>query len=218
MTEYVPDDLAITNIALGLIHESPIGNMDDPGKTARAARTHYPILRGAVLRRHRWNMAIRRVRLALSDDTAAQDEVWPYDFVLPVDCLAVTAVVDPGTLDSRTNYTSGSVRYKVEGYHLKTEISPCDIVYKGIPTQYEDNFKLVLAANLAIHLALAIANSAGKAQIARQLAAEYLKDARIANAIETTPEVIMANEFLNARQGAWPQTLAPWRMPVDPNA
>lgn len=216
MTEFVPDDLAVTNMALGLIHESPIGNMDDPGKVARAARTHYPILRGSLLRRHRWNMALKRTRLALSTDTAAADGVWPYSYVLPVDCASVTAVVDPGAPDVRTNYTGGAVRYKVEGFRLLTDRTPCDIVYQGIPTQYEDCFKLLLAANLAVHLAQAVANSAGKQQAARQLAKEYLRDARIANAIETTPEVIMNNEFLNARMG---DRRIPWpSVPENPDA
>lgn len=218
MTTYVPDDLAITNMALGLIHESPIGSMDDAGKAARAARTHYPILRGSLLRRHRWNMALRRVRLALSEDAQASDGVWPYTYVLPVDCLNVTAVVDATSTDKRVNYTGGSIRYKVEGYRLLTEVNPCDIVYHGIPDEYEDCFKVALAAELAIHLALSIANSAGKVQIARQLARDYIRDARIANAIETTPEVIMAPEFIDSRiRGSLPYP--PWTViPTDPDA
>lgn len=203
-------------MALGLIHESPILSMDSEGKAARSARTHYGILRNVMLRTYRWNMGIKRARLALSPDTVALDGVFPYKFVLPNDCMHVIGVVDPLATDDRVNYTGGAVRYKVESYHLLTELSTCDITYEGVPAEYEDCFKLVLASKLAMHLAPAVANSQGKYQLAKKEFTDNLKDAKRANAMETTPEVIMANEFIDSRRGTYPTP--PWRTAVDPNA
>jgi len=212
VTTYVPDDLAITNMALGLIHESPILSMDSEGKAARAARTHYPILRNSMLRTYRWNMGIKRVRLAASTDDLPDDGVWSYKYVLPNDCMSVIGVVAPTDVADRVNYTGGDVRYKVESYHLFTEIDPCDITYNGIPAEYEDAFKVALASRLAMDLAPAIANSAGKYQIARRQYDMAIKDAKRANAMETTPEVVMAPEWIDSRRGGYGRP--PWRQPT----
>ena len=75
------------NDALAMVGASSIINLTDNTKSARVCSVFYDCNRRALLRRHRWNFAIKRVQLA--PDAAAPAFGKAYQFTLPNDCLKV---------------------------------------------------------------------------------------------------------------------------------
>ncbi len=100
-----PDTLAICNIALSKLGESPINAIDPNGPpAARLCYMHYHPVRREVLCATRWSFATQRATLQAAADESS-DGTRALAHTLPSDCLRVLEVSSPGwTLRGRRIY------------------------------------------------------------------------------------------------------------------
>ncbi len=100
-----PDTLAICNIALSKLGESPIAAIDPNGPpAARLCYMHYHPVRREVLCATRWSFATQRATLQASAAESA-DGTHALAHTLPADCLRVLDVSSPTwTLRGRRIY------------------------------------------------------------------------------------------------------------------
>jgi hypothetical protein len=192
--------IAIINSALIKISESPLSS-NDGSRRAVYAFSQYDPLRKALLRSYRWNFAMKRVFLA--------PQITPPVFgfgkkcELPNDCLQLHGIFDTSEPDQ--NYTTGRFPYRVEGRNVLVNLEAPGIFYTADVTdtaQFDPLFSEALAWKLAVDLAYPLTTGPQGAQLAQQGLALALRDARFANAIEGTPEVVQTSEWVDAHYGA----------------
>lgn len=191
----------IVNSALQKIHEDPIASLEDDRRAARIATTQYPIHRDQLLRRYRWKFAVARVVLA--PDVEAPKFGFTKRFLRPADLLSVIGIYDPQDETRDINYTAGRIPYKVEGRYILCNETILNLYYvrqQTDVTQFDSLFSEALAWSLAVDFALSLANSQARADSARGALAQAIRDARLADAIEGAPEVMVASTWLDSRR------------------
>lgn len=187
----------IVNSALAKIGEDPITSLDDDRHAARVARTQYPLHRDKLLRLYNWRFAMRRATLAPL--ATAPEFGFAYRFNLPTDCLRVVGVYTEDDPNRFQAYTTGSLAFKVEGRELLLNEDTAKIYYIAQvtdPGQFDSMFVEALAWSLTVDFALSIANSPSRADQARGELREMIRVARLASAIENSPEVITGGTWL----------------------
>lgn len=190
----------IANSALMLLGEDPIISFDDPRTAARLLTTQYDIERRKLLRAYRWKFAMARAILAPEADAPLFG--FSYKFLLPTDCLQFVGIYDPNTPDYQINYTGSDVVFKIEGRYVLCDTNPLYCFYirdVDLPVDMDAIFVEALAAALAMKLAMPLTNDTGKYQLAKDMFADNIKQARIISAMEGTPEVHMASDWLDSR-------------------
>jgi hypothetical protein len=193
--------IQIVNMALHQLGTARITSMSDDSDEARVATDIWDICRDSVLVDHNWNFATRRATLAELSTTP--DFGYDHQFVLPTDCLRVLGM--PGA-DSIAEYKYrvetvlvGAQQYRV----LLTDETTCEIEYIAKITDttlFHPKFVDALAARLASEMAMKITESRNKEKLAWEKYKMILVDARGVDAMEGTPEVIEAEEWLDARE------------------
>lgn len=192
--------VGIVNSALAKVHEEPIASLDDDRRAARLATTQYPVHRDKLLRLYNWRFAMARAVLA--PDATPPQFGFTARFLMPTDCLRVVGVYDSTDPYNQVNYTSGSVPYKVEGRYILADTDTLRIYYVSRvtdPTKFDSLFSEALSWSLAIDFALSLANSPSRADQARGEFRETIRQARMAAAIESSPEIITGGSWLDAR-------------------
>jgi hypothetical protein len=193
--------IQIVNMALHQLGAVRITSMTDDSDEARVATDIWDICRDSVLVDHNWNFATRRATLAELSTTP--DFGYDHQFILPTDCLRVLGM--PGA-DSIAEYKYrvetvlvGAQQYRV----LLTDETACEIEYIARITDttlFHPKFVDALAARLAADMAMKITESRNKEKLAWEKYKMTLVDARSVDAMEGTPEVIEAEEWLDARE------------------
>lgn len=190
-------DVQVVNLTLARIGEDEITDLDQAGKVARTMRNAFEPARDSLLCAFRWNFAIARTDLASSGSAAFG---FTYKFQLPDDCLAVIGIFDED--EDMRNYTSTKQAWKVEGRELLYDSDPVYIYYTRAitsPRMFAPLFTSALAWWLAIDTAYALSTGPDQVTNAWKGFKEVVRMARLANAIEGTPEVITSSEWLDAR-------------------
>lgn len=77
-------EVEICNLALSHVGADSIQSLDDKTKEANKCKLHYGPDRDAVLGKHRWSFATKRVILALLSETVTG---WEFAYQYPSDCL-----------------------------------------------------------------------------------------------------------------------------------
>lgn len=188
----------ICNNALFEIGDDPIQSLSETSKRARTCATVYPQKRRAMLMRYRWTFA--KARAALMPDVATPAFGFTYQFQLPADCLAVIGLGDDR--ESLRNYTSSTEIYKIEGRKLLYTDSAVNIFYiKNVEdtSLFDPLFEEALVFDIAHRLCYALSTGLGRVGYIERSLKDAIKRARLANAIQETPEMITADEFLSAR-------------------
>lgn len=196
--------VGIINSALAKVHEDPISSLDEDRRAARLAATQYPVHRDKLLRLYNWRFAMDRAVLA--PDLTKPAFGFSNRFLLPTDCLRVVGVYDENDAYNQVNYTSGNIPFKIEGRYLLADSDAVKIYYvKQVtdPTKFDSLFAEALAWSLAIDFALSLANSPARADQARGEFRETIRQARLAAAIESGPEVIGGSYWLDSRMEDW---------------
>lgn len=158
----------IAQQAFRYMEASPLGSFGDDTDEARAARTQYPIVLDAALRRADWSFASELMALPASV-AAVTDEALPYAYLLPPTVLAIREVVP------------NDAAWRIDGRTLRSdEAAPLTVratvrVTKegDLPGEFQDLVSLLLAAALSPQFA----SSANRAAILRQQADEALRTA-----------------------------------------
>ena len=193
-------ETTIANAALTLLGERRINDLDENSKTANVLKERFDEVRDALLRRHPWNFATTRVKIA--QDTAAP--TWGFDnsYTLPSDLLRLLEVENPNHWP-----------YRVEGRNIVTDLeSPLQIAYTKQVTDTNDMdvlFRQALAAELAAEVAEAITGDDGKVRDMQAIVFGKIREARNTDGQEPSPRAIESSEWLDAREESGPQRGVP---------
>ncbi len=188
----------IQNSALVKIGEATIASDVQVGKAAATLKRQYPIQRRALIRRYRWNFAIERVSLA----PEAAKPAFGFDnkFLLPPLCLRMIGLYDEN--EPQRNYTSSKDAFKVEGRFVHANGDEIKIFYledKTNTTLFDPLFDEALAWTLAADVAFDLSSGTDVVKMARDGLALIIKEAKRADAIEGTPEIIQISEWVDSR-------------------
>ncbi len=182
-------EVGICNSALTKIGAARIVALDDGSKNANACAELYPKLRDDLLRRHAWNFA--HVRRKLARLAAAPAFGFAYAYQLPTDWLRTVEVY---TDDA----AAGLANYRIEGRTILASAEALYLVYIGVVTDPNDmpsDFRETLAAMLACDLAVPIAQSSSLRQQMADAFRDALARAKSVDAVEDGPE--------SMPEGAW---------------
>lgn len=106
--------IAIFNEALALLPSDPIQDADEASLEARECRRFYKSVVAALLERHHWNLATRRVALAQIENDRASE--WGFAYAKPADLAYPVRVIDLngrgyfGMIADHYNYLIGGQR------------------------------------------------------------------------------------------------------------
>lgn len=198
----------IVNSALGHIGIPAIASIDDNGTAARAAKRQYPLKRDALIRRYRWNFAVTRVSLAPDGTKPAFG--FENQFTVPADQLAIIGLFDEDEL--QRNYTSSTQPWKKEGDRILADGDLLKLFYirrVTDPRQFDALFDDALGWFLAIDLGPKLSASKKMVELAAVGFKDAIKVAKLADAIEGTPEVIEMSTWLDSRLSSGPLRAGP---------
>ncbi len=192
----------IINSALAKIGEEGIATPGQNTAAARVSARQYPLIRDALIRRYRWNFAIKRVTLA---PEAAQPAFgFTNQFLVPSDSLRILGIFDENELQQ--NYTASRIPYKVEGNKILADDDTLPIFYLAQITDV-GLFDALYAEALAWFLAIDLSYPLTTVRKLREDAVVGFKEAILAakraDAIEGSPEVIESSEWLDSRSAGF---------------
>jgi hypothetical protein len=191
---------SIFNAALTHLGDESITDPDGSAGRAPILAERYDGVRRALLTEYRWNFAVKRAALAADGTPPA----FGFDnrFAVPADWLALIGIYHENEL--QTNYTASEVPHVVEGrFILADETGELKIFYIADiedPVQFDPIFAEALGAKLAITTSVKITGSAQVSQTVNNFFQDTIKRAKLADAIQGTPEVFEATEWLDSRR------------------
>ena len=194
------NDVTVANMALTLLGQQSIADLDDETDHARTMKRLYTMCLDAALRNHNWNFA--QVRASLARHSAAPTWEFSYQYVLPTDpyCLRVleTNLNDDEAWRIET-YKTGSEQSRV----IVTDFSSIKILYVARltdPVLWDSLFADAMAWEMAFRASYAItaspqvtANLQKEKEVAWQRARS--KDAQESRARKT----ILSESFTSVR-------------------
>jgi len=192
----------IVNSALAKVGEDSITDLTENRKAARVSARQYPLMRDALIRRYRWNFAIRRV--TLSPEAATPAFGFTNQFLVPSDNIRVLGIFDEDELQQ--NYTASRIPYKVEGNKILTDDDTLPLFYLARITDvalFDPLFSEALAWFLAIDLAIPLTTVRKLREDAVIGFKKAVLAAKRADAIEGSPEVIESSEWLDSRHAGF---------------
>ena len=185
-------DVTICNNALIMLGAQTINTLSDDSDRARTARSLYPSVMEATLRRHPWNCAVKRVALAPDTDTPPFD--WAFQFTLPSDFLRVLSVGEAGA----------EVEFKVESGKLMCDENPANLRYiwrNDVPASWDPMLVRGMEIAMAAAMAYAVTQSATMRDSMRDELLRFMKEARAVDGQDDTPETLGDSPLLNSRWG-----------------
>ena len=178
----------IVNRALGLLGAEFITSLTEDTKAARFSNELFDDTRDSIFRLHPWNSCIKRASLSLLSSTPAY--YFTKEFQLPGDFIRIHQPEDD------------TVEYKIEGNKLLTDQDTfkCTYIFRNETINTYDPLLVdVLAIKLAANLAMPLLQDPKTLDMMYKLYYEKLASARSADAVEGTPEGIVADFWLDSR-------------------
>ncbi len=164
-------------------------------------RIHYPMVRRSILRAHPWNCAVKRAMLTRLAEPPAFE--YQYQFLLPDDYLAVVRMSwEADGYISADRPASGyweqaTIAYRIEASTanagrrvLLTNQSSCGMEYIADITDsaaFDPMLVNAISMQLAVELAMSLAQNRQMAEMLTQLAQMKLREARSADSQEGAP-------------------------------
>jgi hypothetical protein len=179
----------ICNKALSLVGQETITSLDDESPHALACRSHWTMLRNAILRGHKWNCVKRRARLPRL--LATPDFGFKYYYQLPALCLMAL------------NLDNGEF-FEVEGRKILTDSELCDLHYieaDDDSTIYDAQLAMALSYLLASEIAPQMTSSNTEASRLLQIGEKILGDAKASDAFEGKKRDQRGSKLLKAHYG-----------------
>lgn len=187
-------EVEIANRALSRVGATRIVSLTENSVNARAVNAIFNTVRDAELRKHYWNFAIKRARLAADAEAPAFGPA--NSFTLPSDFLKLM----PPDKDQHYN----TLDWQVEGKKILTDVvAPLDIryIYRVTdPNEMDSLFREAFAMRLAEQLCEPLTQSNTKIQL---IAADYdkaIEDARKADAFEEVAIEPPEDTWISIRQ------------------
>lgn len=185
----------IAQMALDLLGDYALIELDDETKQARLCKRNYAPMRDATLRAHPWNCALKRVALAKKPE--APPFGFGFQYQLPSDCLRVLPPTVEGVRGADT------IDHVVEGRLLLTDHdAPLPIVYIRRVTDtgvFDPLLVHAISARLAYQIAYNLTGSRSKQSDVGALYGDVVAEARRVDGIEGEPMEQEQSEWLRAR-------------------
>lgn len=201
----------IINIALALLGEPEIADIDDEGYPAQLARTMYAATRDAVLEEFTWNFATTSTSISKIADTPQYEFESAYP--VPENYLRVYSINGDREMDWRVEMVNNQLCIVTS---LDSPIA-LRFIYRQLDvTQYTATFIAALAARLAAEWATPLSKDKS---LAEQLAQSYIRKislARSTDSSEKTGEVIYSGAWVDARRSGGGARLAKLPGPPGP--
>lgn len=195
----------ICNLALSYCGVSQtIATISDTSTEGKVCNLHYAPTRDALLEAFAWPFATKYVALALvqefeDGDNEASD--WGMSYRVPVDCLSVRRIVTGTGIAEPTPVPFG-LGSDSSGPLLFTSVEDPVIEYTSRfedPQFFSPTFAKALAWSLAAEIAFPLSVSEPKRQVAVQMAAITLGQARASSLATTRPTAAPDSSFIQAR-------------------
>ena len=191
--------IQICNIALVHCGEATITSLNEDGKAARVLKRVYDVVLDQALTDYRWYFAIERAELAA--DPTAPLFGFTYRFTVPSDMVQLIGIGDDQN-ESKRNYTASETIFKREGNYILADSAPLKIVYvKRVtdPGMYSPEFVKYLSYLLATTIFYDLTKGADRYTALVQGREQAAKQAKFKGAIQNTPEVIVASDWIDSR-------------------
>jgi hypothetical protein len=190
--------IEIANGALSHCGEASISSLTQEGKAARILNRQYDLVRKRVISKYRWNFSKKRETLAA--DPTAPNSGFLYRHRHPSDLISLIGIADEA--EDQRNYTASSVVFKNEGGFILSDTTPLSIIYTADiedTSQFDASFVAVLEYYLATKIYYDLTKGTERYSALVQEREKAVKEARFAHAMENTPEVIVASDWLDSR-------------------
>jgi len=188
-------EVGICRLALDLLGDFAISDLDEGSKQARLCKRNYGPMRDAVLRAHPWNCALQRTTLPKAAPAPAFGFL--NRFILPADCLRLLPLKAGGAFDGRP------VAHRIEGRDVLCDADgPLPVLYirRIANTALFDPLLVhAIAARLAWQIAYNLTGSRTKQAETGQIYRAVLGEARRIDGQEGTPEPPVPSAWLSAR-------------------
>lgn len=184
----VTSETELCSNALNFLGEQSITSLTDGTIRANLCKTHYPVLRDALLEEHPWNFAMKRQALAVLAD--APEFKWTRQFQLPSDLLRIVDV-DPPQTD-----------YEIDGTALACDETAIEVryVYRITDvTKFPSLFVLAVEFLLASKIAPVLKVDAGITGSMVEMGNMWLRKAKVADAQNQPSQVIDADDLITIR-------------------
>lgn len=190
---------AVNHALTTMLGEDRIESFDDDSKAASLAKTNFDRILDQELSRHRWAFAIERRKVAASSDTAWGP--WKYSYQPPADLLTLLWAGPHEPSDYAEFDPEGL--WAVEGGFIRTNFgAPLPLVYiKRVaePGLWHPLFFEALAARIGMKMAIPITQDQDKWELCEHAYKEAIREARRANAIQSSPRSTAVDPWLTAR-------------------
>jgi len=174
----MPSSTDIANLALGLIDEAPIDNLEQDNRSARLVKLHYDDVRKAEITKHIWTFALATSSLTGTD---SGEEGLSWSYTIPADCLRPLPLTYDGEPDGIP------ISWEVRGTKIYTDQESPRILHyiKDVTdtTLWDATFRDVVIAALAAKIALPLTKNAGIVQLAEAAYQKALSEALRVNAV-----------------------------------
>lgn len=195
-------EVSIMCAALAKLGAEPILTRNDNTNRARVMNARYDAVRDAELRRHRWKFSIARESLVALATTPDSD--FGYQYQLPNDFLRLIEGGDIVSFANLSDYRGGPPLYAIEGRVILTSLgAPLKIRYiaQVVDTSIFDSaFIELLASRLAYECCKKITGNENEKASCWDDYKNALREARLANALESAPQDVADSEWVTARK------------------
>lgn len=189
----------IINRALVKVGQNRISSLDENSKSATSVRTVYDQVRDTLMQAYIWNFT--KVRTQLAADTATPLFGFLYRYRLPAGTLRVVGIGD--SQETNRNYTSSLTAFKHEDEFIYTDAAaPLDIVLTQKVEEagkYPPDFANLLSLDIALDIFYDVTKGTERYAALRQDRELALRRAKMNHAIENSPEVMVASEWIDSR-------------------
>jgi hypothetical protein len=186
--------ITICSNALLQLGDSPIASFAaSEGKRATTCANLWPQVRDMMLRRHAWPCARKRVILA-PEATGTYTDLfdWGYSFLLPGDWMRSLQYGERGE----------RLDFEIEGRRIlaNTNVLPLVYVWRNEdPALWDDALIDAVCLEMTARLAYPITKSTSLAQLKRQEADKFLREAKSIAGQDNEPEDWGDNPFTDVR-------------------
>lgn len=183
-------DIEICSRALILLGDKPIASLTEGTGRATIAANLYPQAKRAMLRKHVWNCAIKRV--ALTALTGAPAYEWSNWFAKPGDWVRLLDVGNCGKDD-----------YAFEGNRILANQTSLKLRYVAEVTEgmWDASLTDVMVLRMAADMAYPITKSTSLAELKLAEFKQALREAKAIDGQENPPDEFGDSPFLEVRGG-----------------
>jgi hypothetical protein len=182
--------VSICSNALLMLGDNPIADFQEGTDKARLASNLWEFARDAVLRRHPWNCAIKRVVLAPDDVPPPFD--YGHQFTLPSDWLRTLSIGQEGERP----------RYRMEGGKLLMDETVCRLRYvfrNDNPATWDALLIETMTHVMRNLFAYPTTQSGSLEQLVNSTVQAAIREARAVDGSEDEPEAFDESPLLAAR-------------------